>query len=236
MRRVLLIAFVAFAINIGTRGSATASEILFLAPQFPCGGTPGTVLTCFPGGFGFPIEWGGPNYVPIQLPANSLIEEIDLWGEATRAVGIWDRTTLPPPFPPVVIPRHELAAIAPGSIDVTTTLFGIDGINGAGYFFYQGMLHNPIFLQNEGLYYVGVGGFGMVGGSGVVWHTSGFATDVDPLTLSSTIPGVAIQVVGQVVPEPSTVVLLGLGMMLLCLRRVDILHLPRRYCEMRRRR
>jgi PEP-CTERM motif len=225
MRRVLLIAFVAFTINIGTRGSATASEILFLAPQFPCHGTT-PPLTCLPGGFGFPIEWGGPNYVPIQLPANSLIEEIDLWGEATRAVGIWDSTTLPPPFPPVVVPRHELAAIAPGLIDVTTTLFGIDGINGAGYFFYQGMLHNPIFLQDEGLYYVGVGGFGMVGAAQPIFQTSGFTTDVDPFALSSRVPGEAIQVVGQVVPEPSTIVLVALGIVLLCLRRADMFHLP----------
>jgi hypothetical protein len=223
MRRVLLIAFVAFAINIGTRGSATASEILFLAPQFPCGGTP---LTCFPGGLGFPVEWGGPNYVPIQIPANSLIEEIDLWGEGTRAVGIWDSTILPPPFPPVVIPRHELAAIAPDSVDVTTTLFAHDGINGAPYFFYQESLHTPIFLQDGGRYYVGVGGFGLVGASDVIWHTSGFATDVDPSALSSRVPGEAIQVVGQVVPEPPTIVLLGLGIVLLCLRRPDVFHLP----------
>src|SRR5262245_9712436 len=128
MRRVFLIAFATVSIHIVTTESATASQILFLAEQFPCFGT--TVpLTCVTGGPGFPIQWPGPNYVPIQLPANSLIEEIDLWGNSANAVGIWDSMTQPPPLPPVVIPRHEVAAIAPGSIDVTTTLFGLDAIN-----------------------------------------------------------------------------------------------------------
>jgi len=219
MRRVLLVAFVAVSINIVTTESATASQILFLAPQFPCGGTP---LTCFPGAFGLPVAWEGPNYVPINLPTNSLIEQIDLWGLGAQAVGIWDSTLQArPPFPPLEIPGHQLAAIAPGSIDVMRTLFGIDGINGAPYFFYQGTLHNPIFLQEGGLYYIGVGGFGMVGGSDVIFHAA-FATDVDPSTLSGRLPGMAIQVVGQVVPEPSTFVLFGLGLMLLCLRRVSV--------------
>jgi len=222
MRRVLLVALATVSINIVTTGSATASQILFLAPQFPCFGTT-PPLTCLPGGPQLPIGWFGPNYVPINLPANSLIEEIDLWGDGPQAVGIWDSTTQPPPFPRV-IPRHQVAAIAPGSIDVTRTVFGIDGINGAPYFFYQGSLHTPIFLPDGGRYYVGVGGFlGMVGASDVVWHTSGFATDVDPSTLSGLVPGMAIQVVGQVVPEPSTFVLFGLGLMLLCLRRGDML-------------
>jgi hypothetical protein len=219
MRRVFLVAFVTVAINIATTESATASQILFLAPQFPCGGTP---LTCFPGGLGFPVAWQGPNYVPINLPTNSLIEEIDLWGDGPNAVGVWDSTTLLPPLPPVVVPNHELAAITPGSIDVTPTFFAVDGVNGAPYFFYRGSLHTPIFLPDGGRYYVGVGGLGLVGASDVVWHPSGFATDVDPLTLSGRLPGVAIQVVGQVVPEPSTFVLFGLGLMLLCLRRVSV--------------
>ena len=219
MRRVLLVAFVAVSINIVTTESATASQILFLAPQFPCGGTP---LTCFPGGLGFPVAWGGPNYVPINLSTNSLIEEIDLWGDGANAVGIWDSTTLLPPLPPIVTPNHELAAITPGSIDVTTTFFAVDGVVGAPYFFYRGSLHTPIFLPDGGRYYVGVGGFGLAGASDVVWHTSSFATDVDPSTLSGRVPGMAIQVVGQVVPEPSTFVLFGLGLMLLCLRRVSV--------------
>ena len=222
MRRVLLVAFATVSINIVTTGSATASQILFLAPQFPCFGTT-PPLTCGPGGPGFPVAWDGPNYVPIQLPAKSLIEEIDLWGDGANAVGIWDSTTLLPPLPPRIVPNHELAAIAPGSIDMTRTLFGIDGFNGAPYFFYQGTLHNPIFILNGGLYYVGVGGFlGMVGASDVIFHTAAFATDVDPATLSGRVPGMAIQVVGQVVPEPSTLVLLALGMMLLCLRRLPV--------------
>jgi hypothetical protein len=225
MRRVLLIAFVTLASTIGTRGSATASEILFLAQQFPCGGTPGTVLTCFPGGFGFPVLWQGPNYVPIDLPANSLIEEIDLWGADPVAVGIWDSITLSPPFPPVVIPRHELAEIL-HSIDYTFTLFAVDGIDGAPYFFFQGRLDTPVFLQGGGRYYVGVSGLGMVGAAQPIFHTSGFTTDVDPSALSSRVPGEAIQVVGQVVPEPSTIVLVALGIVLLCLRRADVFHLP----------
>lgn len=219
MRRVLLVAFVTVSINIATTESATASQVLFLAPQFPCGGTP---LTCFPGGLGLPVAWGGPNYVPINLPTNSLIEEIDLWGDGANAVGVWDSTTLLAPLPPVVVPNHELAAITPGSIDVTATFFAVDGVNGAPYFSYQGSLQTPIFLPDGGRYYVGVGGLALVGASDVVWHTSGFATDVDPSTLSGRVPGVAIQVVGQVVPEPSTFVLFGIGLMLLCLRRVSV--------------
>src|SRR5262245_6723543 len=218
MRRVLLVAFVAVSVNIVTTESATAGQLLFLAPQFPCGGPP---LSCFPGAFGLPVAWEGPNYVPINLPTNSLIEQIDLWGVGAQAAGIWDGTTLLPPLPPVVVPRHEVAAIAPGSIDVTTTLFGIDGINGAPYFFYKGRLHTPIFLPDVGRYSVGVAGFGLVGASDVVWH-SNFATDVDPSTLSGRLPGMAIQVVGQVVPEPATFALFGVGLMLLCLRRVRI--------------
>jgi hypothetical protein len=177
----------------------------------------------------------GPNYVPIDLPANSRIEEIDLWGDTVTPVGIWDST---PPLPfSSPIPRHELAPIAFNSIDMTATFFGVSAISGAPYFFDQYTLHDPIFLQGGGRYYVGVVAFGLAGASDRVWHTTGFATDVDPATLSSPFnPGEAIQVVGQVVPESSTIVLLGLGMMLLCLRRGDMLHLPRRYCEMRRRR
>jgi hypothetical protein len=219
MRRLLLVAFVAVSINIVTTESATASQILFLAPQFPCSGTP---LTCFPGGPGFPVAFGGPNYVPVDLPTNSLIEEIDLWGDGANAVGVWDSTTLLPPFPPVVVPNHQLAAITPSSIDVTTTFFAVDGVVGAPYFFYQGSLHTPIFLPDGGRYYIGVGGFGLAGASDVVFHTSSFATDVDPLTLSGRVPGMAIEVVGQVVPEPSTFALFGLGLMLLCLRRVSV--------------
>ena len=219
MRRVLLVAFVTVSISIVTTASAIAGEILFRAEQFPCHGTT-PPLTCFPGGLGFPILWQGPNYVPIVLPANSLIEEIDLWGEDPDAVGIWDSTT-PPLNPFTFILRHELADIA-HSIDYTYTLFGVDGIDGTPYFFFQGRLDTPIFLQGGGRYYVGVRGLGMVGAAGPIFHTSAFATDVDPSTLSPTIPGMAIQVVGQVVPEPSTLVLLGLGVMLLCLRRVSV--------------
>src|SRR5690349_3116909 len=146
MRRVLLVAFATVLINIITTGPATASEILYVAQQLPCFGA-ATPLTCFPGGPGFPVLWNGPNYVPFDLPANSLIEEIDLWGDGAQATGIWDSTT-PPLNPFTLIPRHEVAAIAPGSIDVTTTLFGIDGINGVPYFFYQGKLENPIFLPD----------------------------------------------------------------------------------------
>ena len=216
MRRVLLVAFATVLINIVPSGSATASEILYVAQQLPCFGA-ATPLTCFPGGLGFPVLWNGPNYVPIDLPANSLIEEIDLWGDGAQATGIWDSTT-PPLNPSTLIPRHEVAAIAPGSIDVTTTLFAIDGIDGAPYFFYQGILQSPIFLPDGGRYYVGVGGFGLVGASDLIWHTSAFMTDVDPSTLSGTIPGEAIQVVGQVVPEPSTIGLVAVGIILLCLR------------------
>ena len=219
MRRALLVAFVAVSVNIVTTESAKASEILFLAPQLPCFGTT-LPLTCFGGGPGFPIVWQGPNYVPIDIPANSLIEEIDLWGLDTEAVGIWDSTTQPSPFPPPPFPGHELAAIRRDSIDYTITLFGRDGIDGTPYFFFQGTLDDPIFLQNGGRYYVGVAGFGMVGASDTVRHTTAFATDVDPSTLSSLNPGMAIQVVGQVVPEPSTFVLFGLGITLLCLRRI----------------
>ena len=218
MRRALFISLVTLSITIGTSQSATASQILFMAQQFPCFGAT-TPKTCLPGGLGFPVEWGGPNYVPVNLPANSLIEEIDLWGENPQAAGIWDSTTVPNiPFT-VVIPGHEVAAIAQGSIDITTTLFGIDGINGAPYFFLQGILHTPIFLQGGGRYYVGVGGFGLAGGSDVVWHAPGFTTDVDPSALSSRVPGDAIQVVGQVVPEPSTIGLVGFGIVILCMRR-----------------
>jgi len=216
MRRVLLVAFAAVSVNIVTTESATASQILFMAPQLPCFGTT-LPLTCFGGGPGFPIVWQGPNYVPVNLPANSLIEEIDLWGEDAEAVGIWDSTIQPPPFLPIVLPSHELAAFR-DSIDYTITPFGNDGFDGTPYFFFQGTLDDPIFLQNGGRYYVGVAGLGMVGGSGVIWRTSAFATDVDRTTLSGTSPGMAIQVVGQVVPEPSTFVLFGLGLMLLCLR------------------
>src|SRR5262249_33261437 len=92
--------------------SATASQILFLAQQFPCHGTI-PPLTCLPGDPGVPILLPGPYYVPIDLRANSLIEEIDLWGDMPVAVGIWDSTTLNP-FQP--IPRHEVAAIAPGRL------------------------------------------------------------------------------------------------------------------------
>src|SRR5678816_915474 len=106
MRRVLLVAFVTVSVSIVTTKSAIAGEILFLAPQFPCHGTT-PPLTCFPGPPGFPILWGGQNYVPIDIPANSLIEEIDVWGEDAEAVGIWDSTILPPPFPPITLPRHE---------------------------------------------------------------------------------------------------------------------------------
>ena len=220
MRRALLVAFVAVSVNIVTTESAKASEILFLAPQLPCFGTT-LPLTCFGGGPGFPIVWQGPNYVPIDIPANSLIEEIDLWGLDTEAVGIWDSTTQPSPFPPPPFPGHELAAIRRDSIDYTITLFGRDGFDGTPYFFFQGTLDDPIFLQNGGRYYVGVAGFGMVGsGPDVAWRTLAFSPEASVLFPRN--PGVAIQVVGQVVPEPSTVVLFGLGLMLLCLRRVSV--------------
>src|SRR5262245_4158321 len=127
MRRALLFSLLTLAINIGTSQSATASQILYLAEQLPCHGTT-PPLTCFPGGVGFPIQQPGPNYVGIDLPANSLIEEIDLWGQSARPAGIWDSTT-PPLNPFTLIPRHEVAAIAPGSIDITEKVFGIDGIN-----------------------------------------------------------------------------------------------------------
>ena len=219
MRRVLLVAFAAVSVNIVTTESATASQILFLAPQLPCHGTT-LPLTCFGGGPGFPIVWAGPNYVPIDLPANSLIEEIDLWGQDTEAVGIWDSTTQPSPFPPPPFPGDQLAAIR-DSIDYTITPFGFDGIDGTPYFFFQGTLDNPVFLQNGGRYYVGVAGFAMVGsGPDVAWRTLAFSPEASVLFPRN--PGVAIQVIGQVVPEPSTIVLLGLGMMLLCLRRVSV--------------
>jgi len=219
MRRVLLVAFAAVSVNIVTTESATASQILFMAPQLPCFGTT-LPLTCFGGGPGFPIVWQGPNYVPVNLPANSLIEEIDLWGEDAEAVGIWDSTIQPPPFLPIVLPSHELAAFR-DSIDYTITPFGNDGFDGTPYFFFQGTLDNPIFLENGGRYYVGVAGFAMVGsGPDVAWRTLAFSPEASVLFARN--PGVAIQVVGQVVPEPSTFVLLGLGMMLLCLRRVSV--------------
>jgi hypothetical protein len=222
----LLIALATFSINIGASRPAAASEILFLARQFPCFGA--TIpLTCLPGAPGSPVLWHGPNYVPVDLPANSLIEEIDLWGDSAQAVGIWDSTT--PNFPfASPIPSHEVATIAPGSTDMSFSLFGVDGINGAQYFFLQQILHAPIFLQEGGRYYVGVVAFGLAGNSAEIYHTSAFMTDVDPATLSKTIPGEAIQVVGQVVPEPSTLGLVALGIMLLCLRRADMLHLPHR--------
>jgi hypothetical protein len=220
VRRVLLVAFVAASVNVVTTESAKASEILFLAPQLPCFGTT-LPLTCFGGGPGFPIVWQGPNYVPIDIPANSLIEKIDLWGLDTEAVGIWDSTTQPSPFPPPPFPGHELAAIRRDSIDYTITLFGRDGIDGTPYFFFQGTLDDPIFLQNGGRYYVGVAGFGMVGsGPDVAWRTVAFSPEASVLFPRN--PGVAIQVVGQVVPEPSTIVLFGLGLMLLYLRRLPV--------------
>ena len=148
MRRVLLVAFATVLISIVTTGSATASEILYVAQQLPCFGA-ATPLTCFPGGPGFPVLWNGPNYVPFDLPANSLIEEIDLWGDGAQATGIWDSTT-PPLNPFTLIPRHEVAAIAPGSIDVTTTLFGIDGINGVPYFFYRENWRTRSFCRMQG--------------------------------------------------------------------------------------
>jgi PEP-CTERM motif len=120
----------------------------------------------------------------------------------------------------------RLASAIRDSIDYAITPFGIDGIDGTPYFFFQGTLDNPIFLQNGGRYYVGVAGFAMVGGGpDVAWRTLAFSTGASVLFPRN--PGVAIQVVGQVVPEPSTIVLLGLGMMLLCLHCVSVQSLTR---------
>src|SRR5215471_14318234 len=119
MRRVLLVSLVTLSISIGTSQSAIASQILYFAQQLPCFGAT-TPLTCFPGGVSG-VAWQGPNYVSVNLPANSLIDEIDVWGFDARAAGIWDSTKAPNiPFPfTVIIPGHEVAPIAPGSIDIT---------------------------------------------------------------------------------------------------------------------
>jgi len=192
-----------------TSTPAYASEILFFAEQLPCSGVP---LTCFPGGgTGLPIQWRGPLYVPIDLPANAFITEIDLWGDTNGAypVGIWDSTTLPLP-PPIVqiIPHHEVLGFGPGDLRESITLFARDGFNGAPYFEFDYQLQRA-FLLPAGRYYVGVNDFAMVGRSDVIYFTNAFTSDVTPTDLRPRLPGVAIRVIGEeVVPEPSTLLLL----------------------------
>src|SRR5262245_18841305 len=205
-RSVLFLVFSALL----TSAPASASQILFFAPQLPCSGVP---LTCLPGGPGFPVLRQGPLYVPIDLPANSLIDEIDLWGNLAQPVGLWDSTTQLPPLPPVVIPGHELVGFGAGDLNTTFTLFATDGINQAPYFEFHHQLLSPIFLAGAGRYYVGVNGFPMVGASDPIVFTGAFTSPANPS--ASALPGVAIRVNGQVVPEPSTLVMMLSGAALL---------------------
>ena len=186
-----------------TSGGAYASQILFFAPQLPCSGVP---LTCYPGGVGLPVLWRGPLYVPIVLPANSLIEEIDLWGDMAAPVGIWDALTQPQP-PHRTFPGNELAGFGPGDLDPSFTFFATDGINGDPYYELHHRLDNPVLLAEGGPYYVGVNGLAMVGSSGNNFFTTAFSSPAN-LTSHATLPGVAIRVIGQVVPEPPTLLLI----------------------------
>jgi len=163
----------------------------------------------------------GPVYVPIDLPANSVIEEIDLWGDSAYVVGTWDSQTLPPPLPPFILPHHELVGFGLGDTNDSFTFFATDGINQAPYYELHYQLRNP-FLLAAGRYYVGVDGFPMVGASQAVFFTNAFTSDVTPADLlsPSVLPGVAIRVVGQVVPEPSLLLMLPGAALLWCRARV----------------
>ena len=194
-----------------TSAPAAASQILFFAPQLPCSGVP---LTCFPGGLGLPVLHPGPLYVPITLPANSLIEEIDLWGDSATPVGIWDSAIQLPPLIPSPFPDEEIVGFGPGDLDDTFMFFATDGINGAPYYELHYQLHDPFLVTAGGLYYVGVSHLAMVGASNAIFLTNAFTSPASNLS-TSLIPGVAIRVVGQVVPEPSTLVLMLSGAALL---------------------
>jgi len=204
-RRTLL--FLVFSALL-TSAPASASQILFFAQQLPCSGVP---LTCFPGGPGFPVLRQGPLYVPIDLPANSLIDEIDLWtGDGTQPVGIWDSSALPqPPSPPLIIPNHELVGFGSGDLQFTFSFFAVDGVNGAPYFEVHYRLLSPVLIAPAGRYWVGVSGRPMVGASDFIVFTPAFSSPANGT--SSATPGVAIRVSGQAVPEPSTLLLMLSG-------------------------